>query len=679
MIVFWSGGALKESAVTELETLSLLTIGNLGEGTSVCADGVDGDIIELACPDNSVIGRVEAYYGLPTGVCDCPASRQPTPDCPGTQTGDTCDPDGSFCFLEDERTVKLPDGSEFQAGACCAASLEAGLPNFDELDISIGSCNAPAARRIARGRCLGTERCNIEVHPRVNQTWPASAEYGTECADSSLDKLCSESLSEDGGLGICNWDFLDAGTTVPAGLEMISRSGQHRLVVVAQCFDINVEILKDWHTFSKQDVATFLAVFDVMFVVCFLFAVAWLRTQEQKTVEEESPLRASDYTVYVPSLPNHPDLEVVEENLRRRFEGVVSRAPTINYVLESGGRIADVNFGLDQTELLRALIKYGKSLRRLDKRQVEQQICHSQIANKFPSRDGMPDKLRKRLDKADNLILQAREKREAAKDNLRVVQNKARETSRAVCAFVTFEEVEAAQRALIEYPPSLLFWCCQRRDKRVLGKRIRLQQAPQPSDICWENMEASVVSRASRQVLTAIITLTLLVLSAVAVFLVVDEKRRVQREFQQVECGTLSGDISNKTLVVRDEYYDYYGLERGKTGRLECFCKSQFSISDPSSVLNEPFQVPPDGRVEYLCDSWFRSFVSANLLLYGSSLIILTINFSLRWVLKGLARFEKSRSQSAQLLSRAVKLFVLQVRSCRLHSDATHTPTLYRS
>lgn len=51
------------------------SLGSLGEAAVVCRRGNEGGSLSLTCP-SGVIGQVQAYYGQPQGVCDCPGDQQ---------------------------------------------------------------------------------------------------------------------------------------------------------------------------------------------------------------------------------------------------------------------------------------------------------------------------------------------------------------------------------------------------------------------------------------------------------------------------------------------------------------------------------------------------------------------------------------------------------------------------
>jgi len=67
LVVFYNGGALNDQIVSEAERLALLTLGNIGEGSTVCNTGFESERLGIACPVGARIGSIEAYYGNPQG------------------------------------------------------------------------------------------------------------------------------------------------------------------------------------------------------------------------------------------------------------------------------------------------------------------------------------------------------------------------------------------------------------------------------------------------------------------------------------------------------------------------------------------------------------------------------------------------------------------------------------
>lgn len=75
-IIFENAGAMKEAVEAQgggLATLSLVSMGNLGEGQTLCEKVTEGETLKLYCNEGQVIGGIsKVLYGQPTGSCECP-------------------------------------------------------------------------------------------------------------------------------------------------------------------------------------------------------------------------------------------------------------------------------------------------------------------------------------------------------------------------------------------------------------------------------------------------------------------------------------------------------------------------------------------------------------------------------------------------------------------------------
>lgn len=153
--------------------------------------------------------------------------------------------------------------------------------------------------------------------------------------------------------------------------------------------------------------------------------------------------------------------------------------------------------------------------------------------------------------------------------------------------------------------------CCQKTEKRLEGRYpVKCEQAPEPSDVIWENLATSAFGRCWRKAITTVLVMAALFISAwrhslfpglvvcrlwqrgssrlglllsvcvsstalVLVFISQSVKQENLREFPAADCS-LMNDVSNQTLVVQDVLWEKYNQTVGNTGRLECFCKNLF-------------------------------------------------------------------------------------------------------
>ncbi len=390
LILMHSGGKLADQLFTQVDQLALFSIGNLGEGLDVCADALDGDSVQIQCPDGAAIGTVEAYYGLPSGSCGCPTAQQPGREggeCPGTVDGQSCSPAGSYCHLDVAREVSTP-AREFTSGSCCAHELVDSRPDFQWLSLVLPQhCSSSTAQTVARGVCLGKQSCSIPA-TLSNVTWTPGALSDFQCpagADVLPDGRCVMGLDAQGDLDTCVWpnstlndpdlfniDSFDStppaqswaveypngnfrhfaarpnstelsalgGIAVyPVSRDMqmyapeLPRPGQHRLMVVAQCFDTEVKVLGK--SFTKQDVGVFIGLFDIAVTMALLLGFMLLAESERTEIRDFADVAASDYSVFMSKLPKHKDVAVLEPQLRAHFTNIARNAQQVDVPLKN--------------------------------------------------------------------------------------------------------------------------------------------------------------------------------------------------------------------------------------------------------------------------------------------------------------------------------------------------------
>jgi len=122
------------------------------------------------------------------------------------------------------------------------------------------------------------------------------------------------------------------------------------------------------------------------------------------------------------------------------------------------------------------------------------------------------------------------------KDNL-VARAKAK-NRHVVVSFITFREHKDQVRVLKQYPQN--YWsqkclCCQRNTLRLENLYpLRVQPAPEPSDIIWENLATSRSGRCWRSFLTSLIAILVLFISAWCGVLLLSPARSSLRAFLRV-------------------------------------------------------------------------------------------------------------------------------------------------
>lgn len=263
-------------------------------------------------------------------------------------------------------------------------------------------------------------------------------------------------------------------------------------------------------------------------------------------------------------------------------------------------------------------------------------------------------------------------------------------------AFVTFTKTSDRALVLEAYSDSCLWRVCCLNKNRLLRTAagtfaVRVRPAPAPSDVNFENQDVSAGSRLCRQLFTLVITLIILGVAATALYFTEDTKRELLRANPPRDCRVFTAsEITNKTVAVQDQYWQFFNATSGSTGVLECYCR-KILTDNPTAIFSETFEIPTldlelvaptdpayadiqaaKERDEYypgvpltttsraLCTAWFNSFLAVQSLIYGSAAITLAVNILVRGLISRLVSFERLGSKTDETASRAIKLFFLQ-------------------
>ncbi|KAG6970135.1 hypothetical protein JG687_00002801 [Phytophthora cactorum] len=393
---------------------------------------------------------------------------------------------------------------------------------------------------------------------------------------------------------------------------------------------------------------------DIACSLAFFMVVIWLRRKEKEAGDRiaQNQIKALDYTVQLVNLPHHDDLNLLRQEIRLHLEAVLSNAPPFAVEL-ARVRVADVQLGKSKSRHLRLLSRRGVIVRRLEiaqQRHEKLQLLYGRLDERVYAR-----RERRHLRAINKL------ETELHRFNVKLEQwhahQKRYNISQAVTAFVTFEEEEGFHRCLQEYPDlGWLHRLFQPYYKRLHGKRLRFRPAPDPTDIIWENLHYSLLERVFRQLIVALITLSVLFLSFVFIFVAKEQKSKLERQYgRPSSCPTqvLKSDVVQDELNKVSELVPYKAL-------VECYCKNFLVDHSFRSMMYESFYNPETGEDELLCRSWATTFVTTQILSIASVLLVVAVNLILARILNALVALEKHHTESSLVVSRVTKVFLAQ-------------------
>jgi len=138
--------------------------------------------------------------------------------------------------------------------------------------------------------------------------------------------------------------------------------------------------------------------------------------------------------------------------------------------------------------------------------------------------------------------------------------------------------------------------------------------------ILWQNLGVSRQVRYFRTGLIAVATIIILAICCMIQLYGSTADKEVQKYSPQVEC--------DKDLVpFPDEAVTDFKLGDEQNGLMFCFCKDQFDNHDKTGSYE--FE---DG--EQYCQEWVQRYVLTNTLVYGVPLLVSTLNFVAKYILR---------------------------------------------
>ena len=640
-IIFENAGALKAELDGQegFASLAFLSMGNLGEGKTVCTQESVGGDLKVFCPTGQTIGAIkEVHYGETSGMCQCPqygsaeettygASQPPSLTDPNkcgsnlpflgrdpTSAGRCCskllEPSGKGNFtslkFRDNKwcksSVRARSNAETRlAAACAAASFDAESQTY--------------AFNIVQSACIGKQSCTIGVDDFTQ--WNQTTQTLEQCT-ANVAANCSMAL----------------GSVDPMGVNTFSNCSTETLktlTVVALCFDKEAEIFGVKTT--KQELWVFLTTAEMLTIMVLLFFI-WLISVSQNTdvqAIDRSVLTLTDFSIAIPSLPCVDDEEFFTSNdigdrivdtsklevtIRNHLEEYLTSRPAVginNSVVKSEKlqiKVHDIHFGKGDGKLIKLRKKRGTLLRKID----HEKGHLVQVASKGRDTthlDSTIAELQHKLLTVDEKI--ALEKQEAS-------------VNRPVCAYITFSRNEGRLRMIDNYPNTLLGYCCQPcckgKESLLLGRyRYWVEDAPEPENIWWENLAVSKTNRCLRKTLSALVTLVLLIASIGGISYVKGFNSKLSRMYPPVDCKSLTAQYGGKITKIDVELdelqldridlaqmrshanastsadhlaHDYRLIRKPtKDNAFQCFCQAVL-LSPTDSINNYIFNPPKD-------------------------------------------------------------------------------------
>jgi preprotein translocase subunit SecG len=185
---------------------------------------------------------------------------------------------------------------------------------------------------------------------------------------------------------------------------------------------------------------------------------------------------------------------------------------------------------------------------------------------------------------------------------------------------------------------TLLDYVCYSKHLLFQNRRLQVSEAPDPSVIIWENLMYSRSSRVKRRLVTTFFAFLFIILSLIMIFASKYLSENAQNNGSKTT--TICPDTWNsETTFEKQQYIEEH------SSYLHCYC-DEYSTFEQAK--------------DHLCRRYLGKNVSAQVLLYFASFMILTVNYTMEKLLKIFTKYEKHASNDGMGNSFFLRLFLLK-------------------
>lgn len=207
----------------------------------------------------------------------------------------------------------------------------------------------------------------------------------------------------------------------------------------------------------------------------------------------------------------------------------------------------------------------------------------------------------------------------------------------ALQAFVTFDTEEGLVRAMSAYQMNWIraTACFYPKKLCIGGSKVKVNQAPEPSTIIWENIQVKESSRICRKFLTTSIASLAILLSIYFTFWARDFKLKTMQSMSGA-CPSFFYDLSEG---------EQYQMVMEDTTLSHCLC----ATLQASDQLNES-----------VCREFLKNQIRATSMSYGAGFMVCFMNMFFTLLMDQAGSFEKHQSLDDMESSNMTRLFILK-------------------
>ena len=373
---------------------------------------------------------------------------------------------------------------------------------------------------------------------------------------------------------------------------------------------------------DSRNLSFTLSIVDIASSVLFLICVIRLKYDQTQSVEQidADVITAADYTVYIEDIP--PDATDPDE-----FKNFFSQY----------GPVADVSIGLANGDLIRLFTKRTLSVAKLELAVADLKIT------KLSSNLKIVDKIKLEIVDIDKEVAALRQKSDFE----------------TIVAYVTFDDESSQSACLKAYKLGYIAKLLMTKSKKFRGRYpISVSQAPEPSNIKWENLQVRGFNKNGRVALTSIITVAMLVISFGVILVLKGLKESLSQEGGAVLCLE-APDVDDPNVLELTRWYKYTSSNAKYQTILGCYCAKRLAIAGD------------------FCAEYIQTQTQIQVLSITAVVGVIAINVILTKVLNACAIFEKHHSITAEEKAIAIKVFASQFMNTALIGTIVNTDLSY--
>lgn len=368
---------------------------------------------------------------------------------------------------------------------------------------------------------------------------------------------------------------------------------------------------------DKEVVAQYYAFTDLIAVIVIIIGYWWLRYFEVKEAKllDKNSLSAANYTIAVKGFDTSQGVN--EKDLKKHFKTV------------TGQDVATVSIAYDNEREIQLYKRRGELMMSRLRCTREYQYYRSK------ERAGL---CAISQEKKFEILARRVEITASIRDIDRQTAKCGDTTDKPLYAFITFENAIAARLAVRAYNKSMWGYLRMKRSLQYKKARLSVAAAAEPSTIIWENLRYGKLHRGKRRIVSTVVSLVLLAISAIANIIARGLEQNASSAGGDEFCPDGFFDLST------EEQQDAVDIN---SDLLHCYC-DQYSFSEQTG--------------DSYCSKYARQNLVADLFVYLAAFVVLCTNGAISLFLSRIsAHYEKHHSQDSMEKSIFHRMFVLKL------------------